>query len=87
MSPLDFDRRQYFKGAEDPRKYVQGAPQLGPRLDGKACPNCTGETLFAITVRLKDYPGIRTEYSSGNYVGCAACNYASPMMVVSGGKT
>ena len=49
------------------------------------CPNCTSETLFMLRIPLKDEGSAQllkgTKSPTGEYVGCAACPYASPMMM------
>lgn len=84
--PKTFDRHQYYGGKNDATKYIEGVPQLGPRLADKKCPNCGCEGLFQITVEVKGLPGLNSERGTGTYVGCAACPFASPMVTIGGGK-
>lgn len=65
-----------------------GSPVGNPRLASPepltdmACPNCKGETLFTIHVDMENEL-LRGGMGTGTYVGCAACPWASPMMLVS----
>lgn len=62
---------------------IIGAPkaEVLPRGVPCPCPNCGCSTLSQVTVQLEDTragPGP----ADGLYVGCPACPWASPMMVV-----
>lgn len=70
---------------------VKGAPKVAGKAEGSPpCPNCGCETLFFIEVELD--PTSDSEMTRllkkpegpyrivGNYIGCPACPWASPMM-------
>ena len=46
------------------------------------CPNCGCVEIMSITVIIDD-PRITTGRGQGRYMGCPACPWASPMMLVS----
>jgi len=76
---------------ENPREHGLGQ---SPTPDGPAemvstidlqCPNCDSQTLFMLRVKLKDEGSAQLLKGSrspvGEYIGCAACPYASPMVM------
>jgi len=78
---------------KNPRDYGYGespAP-VGPPVVGErcheACPNCGCTTVFVIKVTLPTAPPqLRRPKEPhtivGNYVGCPACPWASPMITI-----
>ncbi len=71
-------RRTYF--GEDSTPFVQGAPRvLGVAHSGLVCPHCCCATLYNIEVTI-DHP--THGHGAGAYVGCPACPFASPMVMV-----
>ena len=73
----------------NPRDYglgnptVDGSPRLGPYMDDAEalCPYCKGHTLFELSIDVID-KRLRGGKGIGKYLGCAACPYASPMVMV-----
>jgi DNA-directed RNA polymerase subunit RPC12/RpoP len=75
----------------NPRDYGLGASpepaspaEITRTLDQK-CPNCESETLFMLRIKLKDEGSAQllkgTRSPVGEYIGCAACPFASPMVM------
>tara|TARA_B100000131_G_scaffold221323_1_gene212852 strand:- start:38931 stop:39173 length:243 start_codon:yes stop_codon:yes gene_type:complete len=78
----DFDRNYGL-----PQGEPVGVP-VAKMLEGKAadmpCPNCGCNELMEITVEMNQ-PLLKGGKGKGTYIGCPACPFASPCMVVSGG--
>lgn len=73
--------RTYF-GGPDTKRWVQGVPRVtGVANMGRPCPHCGCETLYDIVVSLVS-PLLSTGYGIGQYVGCPACPFASPMLCI-----
>lgn len=70
--------REYGLGSPD--AFIRGVPQLVGGPMPMACPICGGETLFALLVNVEN-PLLLGSKGIGSYVGCAACPYASPMVM------
>lgn len=74
--------------SKNPREYglpKPGTPIEPPKLLVEEpcpfpCPHCGGNTVFGITIKVEN-PAGQTGIFKGHYVGCAACQYASPMIV------
>ena len=76
-------RREY--GLQPTDHMTRGAPRVGQRA-GIICPYCRCDTLFHIEVDVEN-PLLRGGKGVGNYVGCPACPFASPMVMrASGGE-
>lgn len=63
-----------------------------PRVIGKAeglppCPHCKCETLYDIEVEVQN-PLLASKdgLGTGRYVGCPACPFATPMLMIAGAK-
>ena len=54
-------------------------PIIKDEVQNESCPECKGKTLFVIEVGLENE--VNDRESAGVYIGCAACPYASPMMI------
>ena len=70
-----------------PDSEVQNVPVaklLDPSSPFKECPNCGCEQLMEIKVTVRQEL-IKGGEGVGTYIGCPACPFASPMMVVSHG--
>lgn len=78
--------RDYGLSSVDTRKYVVGFPRVvrefSDPLVFTSCPNCGCQKLFLISVDVRDYPQLRGGSGYGEYIGCAACPFASPMVVI-----
>ena len=67
-----------------PNSEVLGRPKAKPLSKTSAfieCPNCGCEDMMEITVTVTQEL-LSTPTGKGVYVGCPACPFASPMMVV-----
>jgi hypothetical protein len=58
---------------------VVGVPRVVQKVLLSACPNCGCETVYLIEVHVKN-ERLKGGEGVGNYVGCPACPWASPMM-------
>lgn len=75
-------RRTYF--GTDSTPFVQGPPRVKGVSDiGRPCPHCQCATLYDIEVTVA-MPLLTTGKGVGHYVGCPACPFASPMLMVAG---
>lgn len=75
--------RTYGLGASD--DYVKGPPRVvSGATDLPACPVCGCVTLFNIAIAVEDHPLLKTGTGTGFYVGCPACPFATPMLMVAG---
>lgn len=64
----------------DSDKFVKSPPRIANSSE-HICPNCKGKTIFEIEVDV-NHPQLRSESKQvGRYLGCAACPYASPMIM------
>ena len=70
----------------NPREYgygdspeVEGSPKIIDKMK-EPCPHCGGLTLFGIQVEVKGVALLGGGNGIGTYIGCAACQFASPMM-------
>lgn len=57
------------------------ATPLGASSEFSACPNCGCEQMMKITVTVSQEL-LSTETGTGTYLGCPACPFASPMMII-----
>jgi len=67
-----------------PESDVLSKPVAKPVQSGGAfvqCPNCGCEQMMEITLQVKQ-DLIASTTSTGTYVGCPACPFASPMVVI-----
>lgn len=61
---------------------VEGSAKIEHQVKNETCPHCKSRGLmFLIRVELKDFPSLKGGSGFGLYVGCAACPFASPMMI------
>jgi len=78
--------REYGLGSA--QQYVVGPPRLHKVLREPigdvcpVCPNCKCECLCEIEVDIKGHPLMKGKDAVGRYLGCAACPWASPMVIV-----
>ena len=67
-----------------PSPEPDGPAEITRTVDEK-CPNCQSKTLFMLRIKLKDEGSAQllkgTRSPAGEYIGCAACPYASPMVM------
>lgn len=81
----DYRERAYGLG-EVPRENLDGPPRItGDGPEGVPCPNCQCPQTFFIQVNVKVMP-VAGGRGVMSYVGCAACPWASPALIVGGGK-
>lgn len=66
-------------GFGDSTPYLDGPPRVMGEAP-LACPNCGCNPVYKIEVDMKDYPQLKPGKQIGNYLGCAACPWASPMV-------
>ena len=75
--------REY--GLGDTTDFVRSIPRatIAPVIDGipPRCPNCLCETLCEIQIDV-EAPMLRGHKGTGKYLGCPACPWASPMIMV-----
>lgn len=65
-----------------PRESLDGPPRIaGDGPEGVACPNCGCGKTFLIQVNVKVIP-VCGGRGTMTYVGCAACPWASPALIV-----
>lgn len=75
------DSRRVY-GLGDPQEYVKGVPRVRNKiLGGPPCPCCGCKSLYDIEVDV-ECPMLTTGKGVGVYVGCPACPFASPMVMV-----
>ena len=70
-----------------PNSEVAGIPvakPISPDSPFKECPNCGCGQLMEITIEVKQEL-LKTGKGTETYIGCPACPFASPMMVISHG--
>lgn len=73
-------RRTYF--GVDTTSLVRGVPRVkGVATDMGGCPHCHCATLYDLEVTVES-PLLTTGKGIGLYVGCPACPFASPMLMV-----
>jgi len=71
-------------GGGDSTPFVRGVPRVvGPATGLPPCPNCGCEILYDIEVNV-EYPLFDGKKGIGQYVGCPACPFATPMLMVAG---
>jgi len=74
-------RRTYFNTG-DTTRLVRGVPQVTGLAQGMGpCPHCGCRTLYDVVVTIES-PLLVTGKGAGFYVGCPACPFASPMLMV-----
>lgn len=73
--------RSYFEEKLDNRHYVVGTPKILTTVP-EPCPNCGCKPLSLIQVTLEGHPAFEGQRARGNYIGCPACPYASPMVMI-----
>lgn len=66
-----------------PNSEPDGVPEVGEET-GQPCPNCHCPRTFMIKVRVKQRL-VKGGVGTANYVGCAACPWASPAVIVADG--
>lgn len=72
--------RDYGYGKSD--QFVKSVPRIvGPTTGLPPCPNCGCETTYDIEVDVQHPLGANGGKGIGRYIGCAACPFASPMMM------
>jgi DNA-directed RNA polymerase subunit RPC12/RpoP len=66
-----------------PNSSPTSAPKAEPieDQDGLVCPNCGCAQLMKVTVEA-DQKLLKGGKGIGTYIGCPACPFASPMMIV-----
>lgn len=67
-------------GLGESTQYCKGKPEVKCKT-GLPCPNCGCETTYMIQVTV-DHPQLHNRNGVGSYVGCPACPWASPMVMV-----
>ena len=70
-----------------PDSTVKSTPVAKPLREGSPfaeCPNCGCKQIMEITVEVEQNL-LTTGKGTGTYLGCPACPFASPMMVISHG--
>jgi len=82
----DRNIRDYGYGSSD--SFVQGTP----RVKGESglplpCPNCGCKTLYDIEVDVRHPMLTGNGIGKGTYIGCPACPFASPMIMVATAQT
>lgn len=79
------ERRSY--GLGDSTEMVRGIPRVKGAVDDMPpCPHCGCKTLYHIEVDV-ECNLLRGGKGVGTYLGCPACPFASPMMMIAGGHT
>lgn len=78
------DRNLRDYGLGESTGMVRGVPRVGDRVT-QECPNCHCRTLFWIEVDVVN-PLLIGGKGLGNYMGCAACPWASPMLMAAVGR-
>ena len=73
-------RREH--GLDPSDRFVLGPPRVLSESDMSPCPHCQCATLYEIVVRVKHPLLAGAGYGTGRYVGCPACPFASPMLMV-----
>lgn len=72
--------REY--GLGDPMEMIRGIPRVkGMALGLPPCPNCGCETMYNIQIDVECALLVGGK-GTGNYVGCPACPFASPMIMM-----
>lgn len=72
-----------------PDSNVLDTPVAKPLPQGTAfvqCPNCGCEQMMEITVKVEQAM-LSTPTGTGTYIGCPACPFATPMMVIANKET
>lgn len=70
-----------------PDSEVQGVPVAKPVAPGspfKECPNCGCKEVMEVKVTVRQAL-LKSDTGTGTYLGCPACPFASPMMVIGNG--
>ena len=86
------DIRNY--GLGDSTQYLDGTPRV-KMVSGSdkseaggenipPCPNCGCITTCMIEVNVTNHPLLRRGSGVGTYIGCPACPWASPMIIIGG---
>ena len=77
--------------SSNPRNHglgIQGHPAAPPQVvkaltdPGAVCPHCECVGLYEITVRMVAVSAVVGGQGLGMYLGCAACPWAGPMVIV-----
>jgi hypothetical protein len=66
-------------GLGDSTKFVTSIPTVTGIVQ-EPCPNCGCQSVYKIEVPV-NHPMLRGNVGHGIYLGCAACPWASPMMM------
>lgn len=69
-------------GLGDPTQYITSTPTVVCAADCGPCIHCGCDKMYLIELDVK-HPALRGEIGKAHYIGCPACPYASPMMMVS----
>jgi hypothetical protein len=75
----DFDR-DYGLPESEPQEPPTAKPAPAEMRE-HGCPNCGCKELMMIEVAV-DQPLLKSGSGKGTYLGCPACPYASPMMII-----
>lgn len=77
-------RRMYFPDRGDSTPFVQGPPVVKGVAEGMPpCPHCKCATLYDIEVVITGHPLLASGGNGvGRYIGCPACPFATPMLMV-----
>ena len=61
----------------------EGVPYIDQEVPGAeaVCPNCGCKTVYAIRQVMVKVPLLKGSRGLGSYIGCAACPWASPMVI------
>jgi hypothetical protein len=73
------NEREYGLGDSTP--FVKGPPRVKGQAKELSCPACKCQTMYDIEVDV-EHPLLRGGKGVGHYVGCPACPFASPMLMV-----
>jgi hypothetical protein len=73
-----YPERHY--GLGDPTSMLRGKPRIVGELPAATCPHCECARLFKIEIDVEN-PLLKGGKGIGTYIGCAACPWASPMLM------
>ena len=65
-----------------PKPKVKGVPFAKPANIAEGCPGCGCKQLMTIEIDVEQEL-VRGNDGVGTYIGCPACTFASPMIIVS----
>lgn len=78
----DDNPREWGLGSTD--AFIRGVPKLVrliPEGELPPCPTCGGRNTYAMIEIPVEHPMLRGGKGLGTYVGCAACPWASPLLM------